>query len=64
MALKKIYESLKTIFKKEKVYYCLVWDGKIMNYMNLTQKQIDTMYKNSNNKDLLITKKDEIQETK
>jgi len=64
VALKNIYTNLKNIFKKEKVYYCLVWDGKIMNYMNLTQKQIDNMYKNSSNKDLLITKKDEIEEAK
>lgn len=48
----------KNIFKKEKKYECIVWDGKIITYLFLSQKDIDKMIKKNNN--LTITKKEDI----
>lgn len=53
-----IISFFKNIFKKEITYSCLIWDGKTMTYLNLTQKQIDQ--KLLSNKNLVITKKDDI----
>lgn len=36
-----MFEKIKSIFKKEKSYECIVWDGLKMSYPKLTQKQID-----------------------
>ena len=47
--------KIKSLFKKQKTFSCIVWDGKIMRYLTLTQKQIDKM----NNQGLTVTKKDE-----
>ena len=49
-----MFEKIKDLFKKE-TFSCIVWDGKIMRYLTLTQKQIDKM----NNQGLTVTKKDE-----
>ena len=49
---------LLSLFEKKKVFYCIVWDGKTMSYLNLSQKEIDK--KLLLNKELIITKKDEI----
>ena len=49
-----MFEKIKDLFKKE-TFSCIVWDGKIMKYLDLTQKQIDEMTKQG----LIITKKDE-----
>ena len=50
-----MFEKIKNLFKKEETFPCIVWDGKIMRYLTLTQKQIDKM----NNQGLTVTKKDE-----
>ena len=47
-------KKIKNFFKPE-TFPCIVWDGKIMRYLTLTQKQIDKM----NNQGLTVTKKDE-----
>ena len=52
-----MFETIKNLFKKEEVFSCIVFDGKIMKYLNLTQKQIDKLQEE--NKDWTITKKDE-----
>lgn len=52
-----MFENIKNLFKKEEVFSCIVFDGKIMKYLNLTQKQIDKLQED--NKDWIITKKDE-----
>jgi hypothetical protein len=49
-----MFKSIKKLFIKE-TFSCIVWDGKIMRYLTLTQKQIDKM----NNQGLTVTKKDE-----
>ncbi len=49
-----MFKSIKKLFIKE-TFCCIVWDGKIMRYLTLTQKQIDKM----NNQGLTVTKKDE-----
>ena len=52
-----MFEKIKNLFKKQKVFPCVVWDGKIIRYLDLTQKQIDKFEKI--NKDLTITKKED-----
>lgn len=47
-------KKIKNFFKKES-FPCIVWDGKIMRYLTLTQKQIDKM----NKQGLSVTKKEE-----
>ena len=49
-----MFEKIKKLLKKE-TFPCIVWDGKIMRYLTLSQKQIDRM----NKKGLSVTKKDE-----
>ena len=49
-----MFKSIKKLFIKE-TFSCIVWDGKIMRYLTLTQKQIDKMI----NQGLTVTKKDE-----
>ncbi len=51
-----MFEKLKNIFKTE-TFPCIVWDGKKMKYLDLTQKQIDEL--REKNKDWTITKKEE-----
>lgn len=41
MLISNILKSIKLIFIKEPTYSCIVWDGKTMSYMNLTQTKID-----------------------
>ena len=52
-------ESIKNIFRKEKTFECIIWDGKTMKYQDLTQKQIDKFKTNEENKNCTITLKDE-----
>lgn len=47
-------KKIKNFFKKES-FPCIVWDGKIMRYLTLSQKQIDEM----NKQGLSVTKKEE-----
>ena len=49
-----MFKKIKNLFRKES-FPCIVWDGKIIKYLTLTQKQIDKM----NNQGLAVTKKDE-----
>ena len=49
-----MFKSIKKLFIKE-TFSCIVWDGRIIRYLTLTQKQIDKM----NNQGLTVTKKDE-----
>ena len=58
--IEKISNNLKKLFVKEEIFPCLVWDGKIMNYLNLTQKEITKMENESDNKELQIIKKEEL----
>jgi len=52
-------DSIKKIFKKEKQFECIIWDGKTMKYQNLTLKQINEMKSNPEYKKWTITLKDE-----
>jgi len=52
-------ESIKNIFKKEKTFECIIWDGKTMRYQDLTQKQIDKFKTSDEYKNCTITLKDE-----
>ncbi|NQY93446.1 MAG: hypothetical protein HRT43_04705 [Campylobacteraceae bacterium] len=56
----KITKNIKKIFEKEVRFPCIVWDGKTMSYLSLTQDEIDTRLKETDNKELTITKKDEM----
>jgi hypothetical protein len=33
-----MFEKIKNLFKKQEVFSCIVWDGKIIRYLDLTQK--------------------------
>ena len=50
-----MFEKIKNLFKKQETFPCIVWDGKIIRYLTLSQKQIDKM----NNQGLSVTKKEE-----
>ena len=52
--------KIKSLFKKQKTFSCIIWDGKIMRYLDLTQKQIDKMQTSPKYKDWKIKKKDEL----
>lgn len=52
-----MFEAIKNLFKKEEIFSCIVFDGKVIRYLDLTQKQIDKL--KEENKDWTITKKDE-----
>ena len=54
---KNMFEAIKNLFKKEETFSCIVFDGKVIRYLDLTQKQIDKL--KEENKDWTITKKDE-----
>ncbi len=56
----KISRIIKKIFEKEVRFPCIIWDGKTMTYLNLTQKEIDTKLLETDNKELTITKKEEL----
>ena len=50
-----MFEKIKSLFKKQETFSCIVWNGKVIRYLDLTQKQIDKMSKEG----LTITKKEE-----
>lgn len=54
-----MFDKIKDIFKKDEVFSCIIFDGKEMKYMSLTQKQIDEMKVKPECKDWLIKKQDE-----
>ncbi len=54
-----MFNKIKELFKKEERFSCIIFDGKEMKYMDLTQKEIDEMKSNPKYKDWTINKKDE-----
>ena len=38
--MKKIFKIIKNIFIKEETFPCIIWDGKKMSYLNLTNSKI------------------------
>ncbi len=58
--LEKISNNIKKFFEKEERIPCMVWDGKIIKYLDLTQDEIDKMEKESTNTDFKITKKENL----
>jgi len=56
----KITTSIRKIFEKKVHFPCIIWDGKTMTYLNLTQDEIDKRLRETNNEELTITKKDEL----
>ena len=52
--LDSMFRKFLNLFKK-KTFPCIVWDGKIIRYLTLTQKQINEM----NNQGLSVTKKED-----
>ena len=50
-------EKIKNLFKKQEVFPCIVWDGKSIKYLDLTQKEIKKLEKR--HKEWVITKKEE-----
>lgn len=54
-----MFKILKKLFRKEKTYPCIVWDGKTMSYPHLTQKHIDNINTNPEYKDWIVTLKKE-----
>jgi hypothetical protein len=50
---------IKNIFVKEKTFECIIWDGKMMKYQDLNQKQIDEIRNDSKYKDWSVTLKEE-----
>ena len=49
-------EFLKKLVQKEETFSCIVFDGKTMKYLKLTQKEIDKL--KLENKDWVITKQE------
>lgn len=58
MLVKKILLEILGLFKKVKRYPCILWDGKTMSYLDLSNEEISSMKKE--NKNLVITKKEEL----
>ena len=54
-----MFEKIKSIFKKEKTFACIVWNGKTMSYPHLTQKQIDEINNDPKYKNWSVTLKRE-----
>lgn len=54
---KNLFNNIKNLFKKQEFFSCLIFDGKSMKYLDLTQKQIDALSKK--NKHWTITKKED-----
>ena len=52
-----MFEAIKNLFKKQETFPCIIWDGKIMKYLALSQKLIDKLLEK--NKDWTITKIEE-----
>lgn len=54
-----MFEKIKNIFRKEKTFECIVWDGKTMSYPHLTQKQIDEINTLPKYKDWIVRLKED-----
>ena len=55
-----MFTKIKSIFKKEETFPCIVFDGKKMSYPHLTKKRIDQISKDPKYKDWKVFLKDEI----
>ena len=54
-----ILNVLKNLFVKEQLFECIIWDGKIMRYQDLSQKQIDDINNKPEYKGWTVTLKKE-----
>lgn len=54
-----MFSKIKELFVKEETFECIVWDGKMMRYVDLTQKQIDEINESEKYKDWTVTKKED-----
>ncbi len=54
-----MFDKIINIFKKEETFSCIVWDGKTMKYLDLSQKQIDDINTLPEHEGWSVTKKDE-----
>lgn len=54
-----MFEKVLDLFKKEETFPCIVWDTKMMKYLDLTQKQIDEINNSPEYKGWSATKKEE-----
>lgn len=54
-----MFEKIKSIFKKEDTFACIVFDGKKMSYPHLTKKQIEEIQNDPNKKNWNVTLKRE-----
>ncbi|MFK2821833.1 hypothetical protein [Arcobacter sp. YIC-80] len=54
-----MFEKIKEFFKEEEKFPCIIWDGKMMKYLDLSQKEIDNIKNNPKYKNWTVTKKDE-----
>lgn len=43
MFISNLKNFIKSLFIKEKTFPCIVWDGKMMSYLDLTQTQINNI---------------------
>ena len=53
-----MFEKIKNLFKKE-TFTCIVWDGKVIKYWDLTQKKIDEINNSDKYKGWSVTKKED-----
>lgn len=54
-----MFSKIRSLLKKEETYSCIVWDGKMMKYLSLTQKEIDNINTQPEYEGWTVTKKDE-----
>jgi len=52
--------KLKSLFKKEETFPCIIWDGKMMKYLDLTQKEIDDINTLPKYEGWTVSKKEDI----
>lgn len=54
-----MFSKIKNMFKKEEKFPCIIWDGKMMKYLDLTQTQIDEIKTKEKYKDWTVQKKED-----
>lgn len=54
-----MFSKIKKLFAKEETFPCIIWDGKTMKYLDLTQKEIDDINTLEKYKGWTVTKKDD-----
>ncbi len=54
-----MFDKFIDIFKKTERFPCIVWDGKMMKYLDLTQKEIDDINTLPKYEGWSVSKKDE-----